>query len=390
MAITGIIAEFNPLHNGHKRLIDEAKASGNTVVAVMSGNFVQRGECAVLEKGLRVKCALKCGVDIVAELPVLWSMSSAANFALGGVWQLYSLGCDEIIFGSESADIDKLYKTAEILLSDKFSKLLKENVNGAVTFADVRDLAAKESGADISLLNRPNDNLGIEYIMAAKKLNLPIKFKAVKRVGAEHDSKYVSGDFVSASYIREKLKNGDIAFAERFMPSVLHGIIRENDISDTALLERAILAVLRTKSVNSFNVLPDISEGLENRLQFAVRAAVSLEDLQNRLKSKRYTMSRVRRLILSAFLGFDNVFFMKLPPYVRILGASDEGLSTLSSQKKPETVTKLSQIKALGDNAEKVFVSECNATDIFSLAYKVPRESGLEYKRKFLKTEDLK
>lgn len=389
MAITGIIAEFNPLHNGHKRLIDEAKSGGNTVAAVISGNFVQRGECAVIEKGLRTKCALICGVDLVAELPVPWSMSTAGNFALGGVWQLYALGCDEIIFGSECGDIGKLSYTADILCSDEFFALLTQNVNGALTFATAREEAAKALGADAGILKNPNDNLGIEYIIAARKLNLPIKFRCIKREGAAHDSRVISGDFVSASYIREELVKGNVAFAERFMPVCLHGILSEKDIADTDKLKTAVLSVLRTKTAADFANLPDISEGLDNRMLFAVRSAVSPEDLYTQLKSKRYTLSRVRRLVFSAFLGLDNEFFMKTPPYVRLLGASDKGIEALKGGYVYDILTKPAQIKALGGDAQKVFDTECRATDIFTLSLKVPLEAGLEYKRKFLKSEDL-
>lgn len=389
MALTGIIAEFNPLHNGHKYIIDEAKKDGNTVAAVLSGNFVQRGDCAIFEKSLRTKFALKCGVDIVAELPVLWSMSTASNFALGAVWQLYSLGCNSIIFGSECGDLNKLLYAADILCSDKFFSLLTKNVNGAVTFAEARQNAAEKLGADTSVLNSPNDNLGIEYIIAAKKLNLPIDFKCIKRECAKHDSRCISGDFVSASYIREELRNGNIAFAERFMPGVLHGGAKTGDIADIKKLDTAILAVLRTKTADDFTVLPDISEGLENRLLFAVRSSSTVEELEYQLKSKRYTLARVRRLILSAFLGLDNSFFMKTPPYVRLLGASGKGLDMLSGGTVYDILTKPSQIKNLGKDAQKVFETECRATDIFTLSLNVPLEAGLEYKRKFLKSEDL-
>lgn len=389
LASVGIIAEFNPLHNGHKRLIDEAKSGGNTVITVISGNFVQRGECAVFEKSVRAKCALLCGVDIVAELPVLWSMSTAQNFALGGVWQLYALGCSEIIFGSECGDINRLLSTADILCSDEFFSLLSKNVNGALTFATAREEVAKQMGADISVLKNPNDNLGIEYIIAAKKLNLPINFRCIKRIGTMHDSKNVSGDFVSSSYIRDELKSGNLAFAERFMPSVLHGAISEKDIADTKKLETAILSVLRTKSAKDFELLPDISEGIENRIEFGVRAATSTEELEAQIKSKRYTLARVRRLILSAFLNLDNYFFMKTPPYVRLLGASSKGIETLQKGSLFNIVTKPAQIKDLGCDAQKVFSAECRATDMFTLALNTPIEAGLEYKRKFLKSECL-
>ena len=229
------------------------------------------------------------------------------------------------------------------------------------------------------MLQNPNDNLGTEYIIAARKLNLPVKFRCIKRQGANHDSNTVSGDFVSSSYIREKLALGDIAFAERFMPIVLHGMINAKDISDTARLDTAILSVLRTKTAEDFLNLPDISEGLQNRLEFAVRSASTLEGVQSQLKSKRYTLSRVRRLIFSAFLGFDNEFFMRTPPYVRLLGASGRGIDTLGKGVVYDVITKPSQIKSLGKDAQKVFEAECRATDIYTLSLKVPLEAGLEY-----------
>ena len=122
LATVGIIAEFNPLHNGHKKLIDFAKSIGDTVVCAISGNFVQRGDTALFSKQKRAEMALLVGADVVCEMPCLWSMSTAMNFALCGVWQLYSLGVDTIVFGSECGNIDILIKTAEVLMSEDFSK----------------------------------------------------------------------------------------------------------------------------------------------------------------------------------------------------------------------------------------------------------------------------
>ena len=176
MSAVGIIAEFNPLHTGHKRIIDYAHTLGDTVACVISGNFVQRGDVAIVSKQQRAKFALLCGADIVAEMPVLWSMSTAQNFALCGVWQLYNLGCDKIVFGSECGDIDALKNAADILTSDGFFDLAAQKAKSGVTFAVAREQAAIDLGIDFTLLRNPNDNLGIEYITAAKKLNLPIEF----------------------------------------------------------------------------------------------------------------------------------------------------------------------------------------------------------------------
>ncbi|MBR3591668.1 MAG: nucleotidyltransferase family protein [Clostridia bacterium] len=390
MSAVGIIAEFNPLHTGHKRLIDYAKTLDDNVACVISGNFVQRGDVAIISKQQRAKFALLCGVDIVAELPVLWSMSTAQNFALGGVWQLYNLGCRKIVFGSECGDIDALINAADVLNSDGFFEKVSEKAKSGVTFAVARENAAQEMGVDFTLLRGANNNLGIEYILAAKKLNLPIEFQTIKRIGAGHNSNEIDDGFVSSSFIREELLKSNIGYTERFMPREIRGIINPEHIADIKRLENAILCSLRTKSANDLKNLPDISEGLENKIYFSARVATSLDELYNMIKTKRYTMARIRRLVLSAFLALDNRFFMTPPPYVRVLGFNSNGLEHL---KMPQgiipVITRALQIKNLDDDAIKVFETECRATDIYNLALGVPLECGSEQKMKLLKTEEL-
>ena len=390
MSAIGIIAEFNPLHTGHKRLIDHAKTLGDTVVCVISGNFVQRGDVAIFSKQQRAKFALLCGADIIAELPVLWSMSTAQNFALGGVWQLYNLGCEKIVFGSECGDIDALKNAADVLASDEFLSKVIEKSKSGITFAVAREQAAQELGIDFTLLRGANNNLGVEYILAAKKLNLPIEFDTIKRTGAGHDSDIVEDGFVSSSFIREELFKGNIGYTERFMPREIRGIITQDDIADIKKLENAVLCSLRTKTINELKNLPDISEGLENKIHFSTRVATSLDELYNMIKTKRYTLARIRRLVLSAFLGFDNQFFMVTPPYVRVLGFSTQGLSHLKSpQGVIPVITRAAQIKELDPDAQTVFETECRATDIYNLALNKPLECGTEQKMKLLKTEEL-
>lgn len=390
MSAVGIIAEFNPLHTGHKHLIDTAHKIGDTVICLVSGNFVQRGDVAVISKHQRAKFALLCGADIVAEMPVLWSMSTAQNFALAGVWQLYNLGCEKIIFGSECGDIDLLKNAADVILSDNFFELASQKAKSGITFAAAREAAATELGVDFKLLRNPNDNLGIEYIIAAKKLNLPIEFSCIKRLGAAHDSNETLGGYVSSSFIRNELKNDNIGYIERFMPREIRGIITPENIADISRLENAILYSLRTKTAEQLKNLPDMSEGLYNKIYFSARVAISLEELYNMIKTKRYTLARIRRLVLSAFLEFDNRFFMTTPPYVRVLGFGKAGLEHL---KKPQglipIITRASQIKELDTDAQTVFATECRATDIYNLSLKKPLECGAEQRMKLLKTEEL-
>ena len=273
MSAVGIIAEFNPLHTGHKLLLDSARGLGDTVICTISGNFTQRGDAAIISKYQRAKFALLCGADIVAETPVLWSMSTAQNFALGNVWQLYNLGCDKIVFGSECGDIAALTNAAEVLAGDDFFALATEKAKSGITFAAAREATASELGVDFSLLRNPNDNLGIEYILAAKKLNLPIEFQCITRVGSSHDSNEIVDGYVSASFIREELYKGNIGYTERFMPREVRGIITPDHIADIKRLENAILCALRTKTANELQNLPDISEGLHNKIFLSARVA---------------------------------------------------------------------------------------------------------------------
>ena len=390
MSGIGIIAEFNPLHTGHKRIVDQAHTLADTVVCVISGNFVQRGDVAIIAKQQRAKFALLCGADIVAEMPVLWSMSTAQNFATAGVWQLYNLGCDKIIFGSECGDIDALKSAADVLCSDNFFALATQKAKSGITFAAAREQAASELGVDFTLLRNPNDNLGIEYISAAKRLNLPIEFHCVKRLGAQHDSLEIDGGYVSASFIRKELYKGNIGYTERFMPREIRGILTPDHIANIKRLENAILCSLRTKTADELKVLPDISEGLHNKIHLSARVATSLDELYNMIKSKRYTLARIRRLVLSAFLGFDSEFFMRTPPYVRVLGFGKQGEAHLKNLAALiPIITRAAQIKMLESDSQKVFDTECRATDIYALSLGKPLECGSEQRMKLLKTEEL-
>lgn len=384
----GIIAEFNPLHKGHKYLIEEAKKQGETVICVLSSNFVQRGDTAIVEKRIRTLSALKNGTDIVIELPVLWSMSTAQNFALGAVSALKEAGCEKIIFGSEEGDIKSLSECAEILSSDQFSALLSEELKKGVTFATARQKAAEKLGAKKDILSGANNNLGLEYILAAKSLNYKVQFETVKRVGALHDS-LEEAEFVSASLLREKLKSGDLNFAERYMPKESFELITSENISDIKRIETAILGILRTKTLEELSLLPDLSEGLQNKLFSAIKNAKSLNDLYEKIKVKRYTLARIRRLVLSAFIGADNEFFMKPLPYLRVLGFSKNGskyLKNLKSSSVP-VITRTADINDLSATAKKVFKTEAKATDLFGLTLKTPLECGTEYTAKIIKTE---
>lgn len=388
MFVTGVIAEFNPLHKGHEYLLKKAGEKG-PVICALSGNFVQRGEVAIAEKRIRAKAALLSGADVVLELPVLWSMSTAQNFALGGVSALSFAGCNRIMFGSESGDILSLKRAAEILKSAKFSSLLDEKLSEGVSFAVARQFAAEECGLAKGILDGANNNLGIEYIIAANSLGADIEFETVSRVGAGHDS-FEEAEFVSASYLRDRLLAKDYEFVNKYMPSNIAELFGEDNISNMEYIERAILAALRTKTIDELKNLPDISEGIENKLFNEIKFANSLEELHNAIKAKRYTLARIRRLVISAFIGMDNSYFMKPLPYIRVLGFNSVGreiLSDIALKSPVPVITRTADINNLSKSVKKVFETECLATDLFGLALKKPLECGLEYKSKMINPE---
>lgn len=388
MSVTGIIAEFNPLHNGHKYLLSQAAGDGCTV-CVISGNWVQRGETAVAEKRIRARAALLCGADLVLELPVLWSMSTAQNFALGGISALRAVGCDRIMFGSECGDTSALIRASEILQSSEFSRKLSAPLQSGVTFAAARQTAAAELGLDPEILRGANNNLAVEYISAAKRLGYQPEFTAVKRRGAAHDSTE-EAEFVSASLLRERLRCGDYSLCRRHMPQEVLELFSPESISDISRLNTAILTVLRTKTLEELKALPDLSEGVENKLFSAIRLATSTQELYNMLKVKRYTLARIRRLVLSAFIGAESSLFMKPLPYVRVLGFNKRGEQLLKSRASGcdiPVVTRVREIEQLGSNAKAVLETEAKATDLFALSLNKPLPCGLEYTSKLIKTE---
>lgn len=387
MHLTGIIAEFNPLHSGHKFLIDSAKKYG-AVAAVISGNFVQRGDTAIIEKRQRTKMALQSGVDLVLELPVCYSLSTAQNFAFGGVSVLDAVGCNSLVFGSESGEITELKTASEILNSKEFSQKLNKNLQNGTTFAAAREKTATECGLKSGILDKPNNNLAVEYITAMGKIQSKMDCKTVARQGAMHDSDEVVDGFVSASLLREKLKNGDYAFCRNFISEENLKILKYENLSDIKNIENVILGILRTKSLEDFKTLPDLSEGVENKLLRAIKTATTLGELYDSLKVKRYTHARIRRLVLSAVLGLDNPLFMQKPPYIRVLGFNKTGEQVLKENIKKSPipiVLRAKEIENLSLSANNLFKTEVLATDLYMLSLNKPLECGYEYKANLIK-----
>lgn len=351
----------------------------------MSGNFVQRGEPAIYPKFQRVAAAVNCGADIVLELPVSWAMSTAQNFALGAVSQLEKAGCEKIIFGSESGDIKSLIKCADILLSDKFSSLVKSELKKKIPFPYARESAAVQLGANKNIFKNPNDNLGTEYILAAKKLGLEIDFECIKRQGSLHD-KTSDCEFKSSSQIREMIYSENLEEAEKSIPDCA-GTVLKSAHFEPKLFNRPVLAVLRSKNAEYFKNLPDATEGLDRLLYNSVQKATGTRELLNLLQSKRYPTARLRRLVLSAFLGIDNSFFLKPPPYLRILGISGSCFEFFKRSDFP-VLSKISDLNSFDEDSKRVFNLEAKAADLYGLGFKDPLPCGSEYTAHIYKGEN--
>jgi len=387
MLVSGIVSEYNPFHLGHAALISRTRLAGAThIVAVMSGNFVQRGEPAMLSKWARARQALQNGVDLVIELPLPWALSGAEKFAYGAVGLLDALGVDLLSFGSECGNITDLESAAQALLSPALHEAMQNELKHGTTFAKARQNAISSLfGEKISLLlKEPNNILGIEYLKAIHRLNAKIKPSTIMRVGAAHDTTQSEYGIASSSHIRSRILNGDDYSS--WMPESAAALLNNEIMAGNApaslcLIERAILAKLRTMNREEFAALPDISEGLENRVYAAVRKSTTLDEVFDSIKSKRYTHARIRRIVLSAFLGLNSSMSSGIPPYLRVIGFNARGIEILHSVKlttKLPIITNSSDIFSLDKKAKIMVELESRSTDLFALCLPNAAPCGLD------------
>lgn len=372
MTAAGIVAEYNPFHAGHAHHIAETRrllGPDTAVVCVMSGNWVQRGDCAVFDKWTRARAALDRGADLVLELPTVWALSSAEGFARGAVSVLAAAGVvTHLSFGSECGDVEELRRVAACLDSPACAAALGRQLDSGQPFAVCRQRAAAEVlGEDLAgLLAFPNNNLGVEYIRAVNALKSEIRSVTVPRRGAGHDGGD-HPDFPSASFLREGLRCQGGA-----------------DVAELRHCERAILARLRTMSAADWVQLPDsgAAEGLPRRLERAGRECASLEEFYDRAKTRRYAHARLRRLALWAFLGLTAADIPNAPPYLRVLGLNGRGRELLREMKARATVPVLikpAHISALGEDARRLFALEARCTDLYGLCFPQPASCGREW-----------
>lgn len=330
MEIVGIICEYNPLHLGHAgqiRRIRQTLGGDTAVVCLMSGSFVQRGAPAVYPKSVRAAAALQSGADLVLELPVTYALSSAEGFAMGGV-EILSRLCTRLCFGAECGSEDALMSLARGLLSPGFPSALRTFLDQGLSFPAARQQALHALGLDSELLSSPNNILGVEYCKAILKLSCAMSPLVIHRPGDYH-AQTADPCAPSATALRRMVVQGQSI--RSYVPTEL---FQNAPVHTLAAGERAILARLRTMSEEEFSVLPYGGEGLWRKLMHESRRQPDLESILTAVKSKRYTRTRLDRMVMCAFLGIDQQTMSAPAPYARILGFDRRGRELLAMTRK--------------------------------------------------------
>lgn len=358
--ITGIITEYNPFHKGHKYHLEKAKLDTNAdgIVCVMSGNFMQRGIPAIIDKWKRTEMAIRNGVDLVLELPVVYSLSSAEHFAFGSVSLLNSLGIvDYLYFGSEEGNIDLLEIIASILICEpeSYKTLLKSYMNNGLPFHTSRANALNDylnCNNILSVLSSSNNILGIEYIKAIKTLRSKIIPKTLKREGSTYNENDLNSIFSSATSIRKYLKENSLDKLENALTKNSYKMLCDLSYANYKFIfEEDMFKYIKYKLLTnnrSLSGLPDVSEGLDNKIIKEVLKANSLDELILNSKSKRYTYTRISRILAQTFLNLENynLFYLSKSstPYARVLGFNSNGRDILKKIKAKNNIDIITKV----------------------------------------------
>ena len=405
--VLGIIAEYNPFHNGHLYQIQEAKKQigADYVVAVMSGNFVERGNTSLVNKWVKAKMALLNEVDLVIELPTIYSISSAENFAEGAVKILDSLKVvNSICFGTETSDMAALNNIANVLYNEpkEYTTMLEHELSRGISFPKARESAMMMYLNDIkryaNIMSGSNNILAIEYLKALKKLKSNMNPVGIQRKKVYYNDERIIDEFASSTAIRKLVAKDQFNEIRKVMPPraymlMLDEIKRGNYVIDLVKFEKEILYSLRKMTVEEIGNLQDVTEGLEHSIKKAANSCNNLMDLINMIKTKRYTQTRIQRILLYALLGItkkDIEESKKIIPYVRVLGLNVKGKELISDvaaiNKKLNIITSV-----------KKFMDECNnkplirmlekdifATNVYTLGYEFESMANLDYTSKVI------
>ena len=348
----GIVCEYNPFHNGHFKQLRQF----DSTICLMSGNFVQRGEPAIMEKSVRARAAVECGASLVLELPITYALSSAEGFADGAVEIFTRLGCvDGLCFGSESGDMNDIMSTARGLLHPDFTEFLRDALKAGVSFPAARSKALAAMGEESSILQRPNDILAVEYCKAILKRESKIEPITIKREGCYHTG--TDRENPSASFLRTTEDWSG------FVPVRAWEIFQNAPKYSLAAGERAVLARLRAMRDGEFEALPHGSEGLWSKLLRAVRMETSVQDIIAAVKSKRYTHTRIMRMLMCAFLGIERE--MPKPEYVRALAVDERGRKILRQIRENGEIEVVNAGERPSDSV--YFELERRASDLYGL-----------------------
>lgn len=391
--VLGIIAEYNPFHNGHLYQLNKAKKETNCKysIAIISGNFTQRGLPSIFNKWDKTKLALLGGVDLVIELPLLYSISSAENFADGAIKILNSLNIiDYLSFGVESSNFEMLNLIADVLLDEpsEFKSLLSIELSKGLSFPKARANALTEflhlnNCSILEFISSPNNILGIEYLKALKKYNSNISAYPVLRLKSDYNEKEINSDIASSTAIREALLNHKYSEIKNVVPEncfdfLMQKITNNEMVLNLSAFEKQILYRLRMMSIEEIADLPDVSEGLEFSLKNASISCNSLSSLIESVKSKRYTYTRIQRILLYVLLNItkhDMVLSKNIMPYVRILGFNEKGkflVSKISSlNPNLKVITSVKKFIDNCDDGDFKFLLEKDicATNIYAMGY---------------------
>lgn len=402
--VIGVVAEYNPFHNGHYYHLQATKeiTGAEYCVAVISGNFTQRGDTSIVNKWAKAYMAICGGADLVIELPTVYSISSAENFASGAVKILDNLKVvDAISFGAEANDLATLNNIANVLYEEPkaYTNILSHELKKGISYPAARENALMMYLNDIkryaNTLNSPNNILAIEYLKALKIQKSKLEPIMIRRKKVYYNDNKIVDDFASATAIRKLLQGGEYANLRKVIPRSSYTIIGQESRKGGMVLslskyEKEIIYTLRKMTVEEIAELPDVSEGLQFAIKNAANEANNLKDLISNIKSKRYTQTRIQRILLYALLGIDKKLMensRKVVPYVRVLGFTQKGKSLLSeiSRRNPKLniITSLKKYMDQNQNKNKVLAEmlekDIFATDVYTLGYIGESKANLDF-----------
>lgn len=399
MNLLGLVVEYNPFHNGHKYHLEKSKeiAKATHTMAIMSGSFLQRGEPALFDKYTRAEMAVKSGVDLVIELPTLYACQSAEIFSHGAIATLNSLNCvSSICFGSEEGDVGILNTIAEILVKEpiEFKSNLKKHLDDGVVFPIARSKALYEYIKTHNLLhlnenelqqvlNSSNNILGIEYIKSLIKIDSSIKPYTITRVASEYNSSDINSNICSATAIRNSLKNNqNLQLIENVIPKPTFDEINSkvnssfNPVFDYMFYD--ILSSIIIRDYENLHIYFEVNEGIENKIYSNIFTSQNLEELINSTKSKRYTMTKIKRTLNNILLGVTKEDILKVKdlnsvPYIRVLAFNNKGreiIKKIKTSSDIEIITKFSKISHIDDPIFKTLIKyDLKSSNMYNLIY---------------------